>query len=158
MKILEIFEENRLEFRDKCMRTLIRWMIPIGELERSKLPEKFFAIGPKMKLNFVSFKKIFWTFDQNFYWKLTFFTIFSLIFLGVLPPLRKYIPLEDYISFFPIFSYLGGDPSGVPPPFPTLMPFPIWWDEMRSTIQAIGLKFIRVGNFTEYFHTFTLPS
>ena len=63
------------------------------------------------------FQESFEIFDENLHGKLTFFTIFYQIFLGFLPPLRKYIPLEDNTRFLQqFFRFLGGGRSCVPPP------------------------------------------
>ena len=56
-----------------------------------------------------NFKKIMRFFDQNLYGKFTFFTIFYLIFIGFLTPLRKYRPLEDNTRFLQqFFRFPGG--------------------------------------------------
>ena len=118
MKILEIFEENRLEFIETSKITEIWWMISIGHLNVSNLHAKPCAFGPKMKRNLKNFKKILRFFDQNLYGKLTFFTIFYWIFLGFLTPLRKYRPLEDSTRFLQQFFRFrgGGDVPAFPPP------------------------------------------
>ena len=71
---------------------------------------KFCAFRPKLK-------KILRFFDQNLSQKLT--LNFLLIFLGVLPLLRKYMPLEDNTGFLQqFFRFRGRDTFRRPPPLP----------------------------------------
>ena len=93
-------------------------MISIAQVKLSNLPAKLCAFGPKMKSFLKIFKIILSFFDQNLYGKLTFFTIFYLISLGFLAPLRKYRPLDDNTRFLQQFFRFrgGGERSGVPPP------------------------------------------
>ena len=97
-------------------------MISIEQAKLSNLPAKLCVFGPKMKIFLKIFMKILRFFDQNLYGKFTFFTIFYLIFLGFLTPLRKYIPLEDTTRFLQqFFLFLGGGTFRRSPPLPTLL-------------------------------------
>ena len=78
-------------------------MISIGQVKLSNLPAKLSAFGPKTKRILKIFKKTLRFLDQNLYWKLIFFRILYEIFLEVLTPLKKYIPLEDNTRFLQQF-------------------------------------------------------
>ena len=85
-------------------------MIAIRQGNLRKMRGKLCALPPKSK-------KILKFFDQNLTGNLTFFTISFLNIVGVLPPLRQYILLEDNTRLLQQFFRLGGGGrSDVPPP------------------------------------------
>ena len=106
--MLEIFEENRLEFIEKCKIIKIWWRINTGQLNLRNLPTRFCTLEPKMKRALKIFKKILSFFDQNLYWKLTFFTVSIKYLLDFL--LRSEIIYLWKITpdFYNNFSDFGG--------------------------------------------------
>ena len=116
MKILEILWENRLDFIDKKQdhRDLMNDFDLARKIKQNNC--KTFRVWTKNIENFEIFKKILRFFDQNLYGKLSFFTIFYLIFLGFLTSLRKYRPLEDNTRFLqPFFRFRGRGVPAFPP-------------------------------------------
>ena len=117
MKIHEIFWENRLKFEEQY-KIIKNWgMISIGQVKLSNFPAKFCAFGPKMKKILKKFKKMFRFLIKISMEKWLFSQFFNYIFLGFLPPLRKYIPLEDNTRFLQqFFRFRGGGTFRRPPP------------------------------------------
>ena len=103
MIIRETFEENRLKLVEKWKIISIWWMFSIGQGKLRNLLARFCAFRPKMKKILNNLEKILRFFDQNSDGKLIFFTIFYLIFLGILHPLWAYISPEDNTRFLQQF-------------------------------------------------------
>ena len=116
MKILEIFGENRLEFKEKCKLIKIWWMISIGPVKFRNLPAQFCAFWLKMMRILKIFKKISRFFDQNLYGKLTSFSqYFTRYFLDFWLRSESIDLWKITPDFYNNFSDFGGGVAASPP-------------------------------------------
>ena len=84
----------------------------------------------------------FWVFIKSL-WKIEFFHTFLLTFLGVLHPLRKFIPLEDDTRFLqPFFPFQGGGTFRRSPPAEATAHFrdPLFFRGWIFILSAGGFK------------------
>ena len=88
--------------------------------KRKRHDEEICAFRQKMK-KFVKFSRKCWDFWSKYLWRIVIFIIFCYIFLGFLPILWQYMPLEDSTIFYNNFSYFGKDRSGSSPHHSTLL-------------------------------------